>query len=101
MFDIPNIWKVSWNKNWYNYNQLIDDYNNQRFSGIICQKKGIAKMKRLPKIKDIVYISCNKFKIMKCIVISDFFEASIFYKYTYTLFKFKLFIKIRWNIIIS
>ena len=65
-------WKLSWNSKFYNYKQLIKDYNNNKHSGIIFQQKGNARMVCLPKIGDIVYISCDKLKIMKCKVVSNF-----------------------------
>lgn len=65
------IWKVSWNKNLYDYKRLIKDYLNGN-AEFIYQPKGIAHMINMPKINDIVFISCNKKKIMKCIVISEF-----------------------------
>ena len=65
-------WKLSWNSKFYNYKQLIKDYNNNKHSGIIFQQKGNARMVYLPKVGDIVYISCDKLKIMKCKVISNF-----------------------------
>ena len=43
-------------------------------NGIIKQSKGRAKMRHLPKIGDIVYISCNKQKIMRCKIITEFIE---------------------------
>ena len=65
-------WLLSWNSKFYNYKQLIEDYNNNKHSGIIFQQKGNARMVHLPEIDDIVYISCDKLKIMKCKVISNF-----------------------------
>ena len=65
-------WKLSWNSKFYNYKQLIKDYNNNKHSGIIYQQKGNARMVYLPIIGDIVYISCDKLKIMKCKVVSNF-----------------------------
>lgn len=65
-------WKLSWNSKFYNYKQLIKDYNKNKHSGIIFQKKGNARMVHLPKLGDIVYISCDKLKIMKCKVVSNF-----------------------------
>ena len=41
-------------------------------SGLIYQSKGNSKMKNLPNISDNVYISCNKLKIMKCKIITNF-----------------------------
>ena len=63
-------WKVTWNSKYYNYNQLIKDYKNNLHNGIILQQYPKNK-KNFAKIGDIVYISCDKRKIMKCSVISD------------------------------
>ena len=70
--DVIKEWRVSWNDKLYNYEKLIHDYNNNNHSGIIYQTKGRARMTNLPKISDCVYVSCNKLKIMKCKIISNF-----------------------------
>lgn len=64
-------WKVSWNKSLYNYKEVIRLFNEQGINEIK-QSKGMAKMVKIPAIGDIVYISCNKLRIIKCIVMSDF-----------------------------
>ena len=66
-------WQVSWNKKLYDYRGIIKSYNNGE-NDIIHQSKGRARMREdnLPKIDDIVFVSCNKLKIMKCKVISNF-----------------------------
>ena len=66
------IWQVTWNPKLYNYKKLIDDYQNSRHTGIIKQSKGLANMRLTPKIGDFVYISCDKKKIMKCEIVSEF-----------------------------
>jgi hypothetical protein len=66
------IWKVTWNPKLYNYKKLIDDIQNNRHCGYIKQSKGMANMKVIPQIGDTIFISCNKLKIMKCEVISNF-----------------------------
>ena len=66
-------WKVTWNKDLYNYEKLIKDFKNEKIINIF-QSKGQAKMVNLPKIGDFVYISCNKLKIMKCKVKTNFVE---------------------------
>jgi len=68
------LWQVTWQKNIYDYKRLIDDYKNGKHTGFIKTSKGMAKMCVEPKIDDIVYISCNKLKIMKCKVVSNFVE---------------------------
>lgn len=65
-------WKVSWNYKKYDAQRLIEDYNNGTFTGPIKQSNGLAKMKVLPRINDIVLISWKKQKIMKCVVVSEF-----------------------------
>ena len=65
-------WKVTWNSKFYDFEKLINDYKNNNHSGLIYQSKGNGKMKNLPKISDNVYISCNKLKIMKCKIITNF-----------------------------
>jgi hypothetical protein len=66
------IWQVSWQKKYYDYRRLIDDVKNGRHHGFIKQSKGMAKYRVLPQIGDDVYISCNKLRIMKCKVVSEF-----------------------------
>ena len=68
------IWNVSWQKKFYDYKRLISDYKNGRHHGFIEQRKGMARMCVVPHIGDEVYISCNKLKIMKCRVVSEFVE---------------------------
>ena len=61
-----NTWKVSWNKKLYDYNGIIDAFNQIK-QDILNQSKGGARMVNLLKIGDYVYVSCNKLNIMKCI----------------------------------
>ena len=65
-------WKVTWNPKLYNYEKLIEDYINGNHNGYIKQSKGMAIMKTVPQIGDIVYVSCEKRKIMRCNVVSEF-----------------------------
>ena len=67
-------WQVSWNKSIYDYIGIINSYKKND-TDIIYQSKGLAIMKNLPKIDDNVYVSCNKLKIMKCKIISNFIEG--------------------------
>ena len=67
-------WQVSWNHKKYDYVGIINSYKNNKIDTIY-QSKGLAIMKNLPKIDDIVYVSCNKLKIMKCKIISNFIEG--------------------------
>ena len=66
------IWQVTWNPKKYDYKRVISDYRAGNHTGFNKQSKGMAKMKNLPKIDDIVHISCNKQKIMTCTVVSEF-----------------------------
>jgi len=68
---MTNSWKVSWNKDKYDYKKLVDDFKQDKIS-IIDQSKGMAKMVNLPSIGDSVFISCNKQKIFKCKVMTNF-----------------------------
>lgn len=68
------IWQVTWHKKKYDYKRVINDYRNGRHTGFIKQSKGMAKMCVEPQIGDDVYISCDKLKIMKCKVVSEFVE---------------------------
>ena len=64
-------WRVSWNKDLYDYKRIISLYKLGE-EDIINQSKGRAKMVKLPKIGDYAYVSCDKKKIMKCKIISNF-----------------------------
>lgn len=66
------IWKVTWNPKLYDYQKLIQDYQNNQHSGYLKQSKGMANMKNVPQIGDIIYVSSNKLKIIKCELVSDF-----------------------------
>jgi len=65
-------WQVSWSKNSYDYKQLIRDYLEGHHTGFVTQSKGMAKMVVVPQIGNEVIISCDKKKILKCKVVSDF-----------------------------
>lgn len=65
-------WQVSWNKKKYDYKRLICDYLEGRHTGFVTNSKGMAKMIVLPQIDDEVFIACDKKKILKCKVVSDF-----------------------------
>ncbi len=67
-------WKVNWNKNFYDYKRVINDYKNGRHTGFIEQSKGMKKMVVEPQVGDEVYICCDKLNIMKCKVVSGFVE---------------------------
>ncbi len=69
-------WKVSWNSQFYNYKKLISDYKDNKHSGIIYQSKGRAIMKNMPKINDYAYISCDKKKILKCKILTEFVNGN-------------------------
>ena len=65
-------WIVHWNYKLYDYEKLIKDYKNKNHSGIIYQCKGLAKMVKIPKIGDYAYVKCNKLRIMRCKIITNF-----------------------------
>ena len=66
-------WQTSWNHKRYDYKRLIEDFKAGRTLEVK-NSKGMAKMKVVPHIGDTVVVSCNKKKIMKCSVISEFEE---------------------------
>ena len=68
------IWQITWNPKRYDYKKVISDFKNGKHSGFIKNSKGMAKMKVVPTIDDEVYVSCDKLKIMKCKVVSNFVE---------------------------
>ena len=49
----------------YDYEKLIQDYQIGKIKTIY-QSQGMGKMVYIPQIDDLVYVSCNKKKIMKC-----------------------------------
>ena len=69
------IWKVSWNAKKYDYKKRIQIFKEQGPHSIL-QSKGRANMVNIPKINDIVFVSCNKHKIAKCIVESNFISSN-------------------------
>ena len=64
-------WQISWNKKIYDYKRLIKDFKDG-LTLEVTNSKGMAKMKVLPQINDMVYVSCDKKKIMICKVVTDF-----------------------------
>ena len=64
-------WKVTWNKKLYDYEKLIKDFKDEK-TIYIYQSKGRATMVNKPKVGHLVYISCNKLKIKKCKVKTNF-----------------------------
>jgi len=70
------IWKITWNKNLYDYKARINDFIDNG-NDIISQSKGQALMKNIPREGDIAYISCDKKLIMKVKVISKFQKNNI------------------------
>ena len=67
-------WQTTWNSKFYDYKRLITDFKEGRVLEIK-NSKGIAKMKVVPHIGDLVFVSCDKKKIMACTVISEFEAA--------------------------
>ena len=71
-----NSWKLTWNKDYYNYEKLIDDIKKGSHNGLIIQQIGKFRIKNKPEMNDIVYISCNKRMIMKAVVITPVFNSN-------------------------
>ena len=70
----PTKWKVSWNAKKYDFQGIIEAFNNG--SQIrIRQSKGHANMVQLPQIGDLVVVTCNKYRRMQCKIISNFNEV--------------------------
>jgi len=67
-------WQTTWNPKVYDYKRLIEDYRAGRILEIK-NSKGMAKMKKVPQIDDIVYVSCDKKNILRCVVMSEFEET--------------------------
>jgi hypothetical protein len=76
------IWKVTWNKKLYDYIKRIQIYKDKKEKNfdIFYQSKGRARMVNTPEIGDIVYISCDKKKILKCSVETNFKEQELSFK---------------------
>ena len=70
---MTSYWQTTWNSKLYDYQKLIADFKANRTLEIN-NSKGLAKMKIVPQIGDIVFVSCDKKKIMTCSVISTFEE---------------------------
>jgi hypothetical protein len=70
------LWKVTWNNKRYDYSRVMADWKNGNHCGYVNQTQGKAKMNKLiPHVGDMVYVSCNKKKIMKCVVATEFQET--------------------------
>ena len=70
---MTSYWQTTWNSKLYDYQKLIADFKANRTLEVN-NSKGLAKMKIVPQIGDIVFVSCDKKKIMTCSVISNFEE---------------------------
>lgn len=70
---MTSYWQTTWNSKLYDYQKLIADFKANRTLEVN-NSKGLAKMKIVPQIGDIVFVSCDKKKIMTCSVISTFEE---------------------------
>ena len=64
-------WQTTWNKKFYDYKRLVADFKEGRTLEIK-NSKGMAKMNVVPRVGDLVFVSCDKKKIMACSVISEF-----------------------------
>jgi hypothetical protein len=70
---MTSYWQTTWNSKLYDYQKLIADFKANRTLEVN-NSKGLAKMKIVPHIGDVVFVSCDKKKIMTCSVISNFEE---------------------------
>tara|TARA_Y100000741_G_scaffold99818_1_gene74103 strand:- start:532 stop:882 length:351 start_codon:yes stop_codon:yes gene_type:complete len=77
-----NIWHVSWNKNEYNFEKLIEDFKKKEHNGLIMQEKGLIDEIIEPDVNDTVFISCNNIKILRCIIISINIKCNVRDKYS-------------------
>ena len=66
------MWQVTWNPKRFDYKRMIQDVNEGRHPGYVKQSKGMARMTHVPNLGDEVYVSCDKKKILKCQVVSEF-----------------------------
>ena len=66
-------WRVSWNAKLYDYSQAIKAFLvTPAQNSSINQSKGRAVMRNLPKIGDIVVVTCKGFRRMQCEVTGNF-----------------------------
>lgn len=65
-------WKLSWNHKSGHHDHVMKHFLMNPEHYMFEQAKGNAKMVRVPEPGDIVYVSCCKKKIMKCLVCSPF-----------------------------
>ena len=70
----PTKWKVSWNAKDYDFQGIIEAFNNGSRRHI-SQSKGRAPMVRLPQIGDLVVVTCKKYRRLQCKIISNFNEV--------------------------
>ena len=79
-----NIWKVFWKEENIDYNLLIDDLKNRTHNGLILQEIDDSELDGYvyPDANDIVFISCENKRIMKCCILVTDIVGKIEDKYT-------------------
>ena len=63
-----NIWKLSWKNTDYDYDKMMDDFRDYKFNGMFLEKESVDININLMK-NDIVFISCNNKRLMRCIIL--------------------------------
>lgn len=58
---MTSYWQTTWNSKLYDYQKLIADFKANRTLEVN-NSKGLAKMKIVPHIGDVVFVSCDKKK---------------------------------------
>ena len=79
-----NIWKVSWKEENIDYNLLIDDFKNRIHNGLILQEIDDSELDGYvyPDANDVVFISCENKRIMRCSILVKDIVGKIEDKYT-------------------
>ena len=79
-----NIWKVSWKGENVDYNLLIDDFKKRIHNGLILQEIVDSELDGCvyPDINDVVFISCENKRIMRCSILITNIVGKFEDKYT-------------------
>ena len=79
-----NIWKVSWKEENIDYNLLIDDFKKRIHNGLILQEIDDSELDGYvyPDVNDVVFISCENKRIMRCSILVTDIAGKIEDKYT-------------------
>ena len=79
-----NIWKVSWKEEDVDYNLLIDDFKNSIHTGLILQEINDSELEGCvyPDVNDVVFISCEDKRIMRCSILARNIVGKFEDKYT-------------------